>query len=137
MRSADQEILIQYRLGQAHTALQDARLMQSSGGSTMSIANRSYYAMFYAVLALLQTTGQVPSKHAGAISLFDREFVLKGVFPKELSRSLHLAFDARQRADYQEFHPVSADDAAGLLSAAECFVATLVLFLDKTKSQTL
>lgn len=130
MRPGDQEALIQYRLGQSQAAIADARLMQSGGGSTTGIANRSYYAMFYAVLALLQTTGQVPSKHAGAIALFDREFVLKGVFPREMSRSLHVAFDARQRADYQEFHPVSAADASTLLLAAEAFVQQLALFLN-------
>ena len=104
--------------------------MQSAGGSTAGIANRSYYAMFYAVLALLQTTGQVPSKHSGAIALFDKEFVLKRVFPTEMSRSLHVAFDARQRADYQEFHPVSPADASTLLVAAESFVQRLALFLN-------
>ena len=70
MRPGDQEALIQYRLGQAQAAIADAKLMQSSGGSTTGIANRSYYAMFYAVLASLHTTGQVPSKHAGATALF-------------------------------------------------------------------
>ena len=135
MRSSDQDVLIQYRLGQASSALQDARLMQSGGGSAMSIANRSYYAMFYAVLALLQTTGQIPCKHSGAISLFDREFVLKGVFPKEMSRSLHIAFDTRQRADCQELHPVSTEDASRLFLEAEHFVEALVLFLKRGSPQ--
>ena len=45
--------------------------------------------MFYAVMALLQTIGKVASKHAGVISLFDKEFVHAGVFPVEMSRALH------------------------------------------------
>jgi len=57
--------------------------------------------MFYATLALLEKIGKIPSKHSGAISLFDKEFVQKGIFPKELSKSLHKAFEARQIADYK------------------------------------
>jgi uncharacterized protein (UPF0332 family) len=38
--------------------------------------NRLYYAMFYAVLALLQEKEMGTSKHSGAIALFDREFVV-------------------------------------------------------------
>jgi hypothetical protein len=52
--------------------------------------------MFYAALALLQKIGKVPSKHTGVISLFDTEFVVKGIFHKELSRNFHKAFEMRQ-----------------------------------------
>jgi uncharacterized protein (UPF0332 family) len=57
--------------------------------------------MFYAALSLLQMTGQVPSKHTGVISLFDTEFVLKGLLPRELSQDFHRAFELRQTADYR------------------------------------
>jgi uncharacterized protein (UPF0332 family) len=60
--------------------------------SVRAAVNRAYYAMFYAVLALLAQRRQETSKHAGAISLFDREFVKPGVFPRELSQWLHHAF---------------------------------------------
>jgi uncharacterized protein (UPF0332 family) len=52
--------------------------------------------MFYAALALLQMAGEIPSKHAGAIGLLDTEFVVKGAFPRELSRDFHKAFELRQ-----------------------------------------
>ena len=57
--------------------------------------------MFYAALALLQKAGKIPSKHAGTIGLFDTEFVVKGVFPRELSRDFHKAFELRQASDYR------------------------------------
>lgn len=50
--------------------------------------NRLYYAMFYAVLALLQEKEMGTSKHSGAIALFDREYVKTGLFPKEMSKAL-------------------------------------------------
>ena len=96
MKPEDTEVLITYRLEQAQTALDDARYLLDGKRSPQSIINRSYYAMFYAALALLQKIGEIPSKHAGVISLFDREFVKKGIFPKERSKDFHKAFELRQ-----------------------------------------
>ena len=48
------EILIKHRLEQAREALDDAKYLIDGNRSPQSIVNRSYYAMFYATLALLQ-----------------------------------------------------------------------------------
>lgn len=64
--------------------------------------------MFYGVLALLQSVGEIPRKHQGAISSFDKRFVHTGLLAKDLSADLHRAFEARQAADYQSMEPVVA-----------------------------
>ena len=86
MKSEEIDQLITYRLEQAEVSLEDARFFLNGNRSPQSIVNRSYYAMFYASLALLQKISKIPSKHSGVISLFDTEYVLKGIFPKELSK---------------------------------------------------
>ena len=86
--------LVSYRLEQADESLEAARVLLEQDLTRPSL-NRSYYAMFYAVLALLTTCKQETSKHSGAISLFDKEFVKTGMFKKEFSRWLHDAFDLR------------------------------------------
>lgn len=93
----DEEVreLVRYRLEQAQNALEDARFLLDGRRSPQSVINRAYYAMFYAVLALLQKAGKVPSKHTGAISLFDTEFVRNGVFSTDMSKALHRAFELR------------------------------------------
>ncbi len=48
----DLETIFVYRMGQAEEMLAEAAKMLTSGFSPRSIVNRSYYAMFYAVLAL-------------------------------------------------------------------------------------
>src|SRR3990170_2386358 len=101
MKSDQISELIRYRLEQAQVALDDAKFLLDGNRSPQSIVNRSYYAIFYAVLALLQKIGKVPSKHTGVISLFDSEFVLNGIFPKELSKDFHKAFELRQVSDYR------------------------------------
>lgn len=78
--------------------------------------------MFYAVLALLVITGDSQSRHSGVISIFDREFVKKGIFDKDLSRWFHEAFDLRQRADYTEMFSISSQRAEEILKNAEAFI---------------
>ncbi len=85
--------------------------------------NRAYYAMFYAALALLATRQMGTSKHAGVLSLFDREFVKTGIFPRELSKSLRVAFDRRQTYDYGEFVAMDDMKSQETLKDADTFVA--------------
>ncbi len=122
MKSYDMKTLIKYRLEQAQIAIEDGTYLLNGNRSPQSIVNRSYYAMFYATLALLQETGKIPSKHTGVISLFDTEFVLKNIFPKELSKDLHKAFDLRQITDYKIIDPMTPDEARETLEKAIKFV---------------
>jgi uncharacterized protein (UPF0332 family) len=121
--------LIRYRLEQATTALEDAKFLLTGNRSPQSIVNRSYYAMFYAALALLQKISKAPSKHTGVISLFDSEFVLKGTFPKELSKDFHKAFELRQQSDYKAIQPVTCERAEEILQKAERFLDAVKTYL--------
>jgi len=129
LKEEDINILIKYRLEQAKTALEDGRFLLNGGRSTQSVVNRAYYAMFYAALALLQKIGKVPSKHTGVISIFDVEFVAKGIFQKELSRSFHRAFELRQVSDYKSYESISNEKAKETLDKATVFVRAVNEYL--------
>ena len=128
MKTDDIQKLVQYRSDQACDALEEAKILLGSG-RTLGVVNRSYYAMFYAVLALLQKTEQVPTKHKGTISTFDREFVKEGIFPVEMSKDLHRAFELRQVSDYQVATPVSKEEAEEIYHKASSFVQAVVRYL--------
>ena len=87
-------------MDQAYETLREAEILPGESARRGAI-NRAYYAMFYALLALLATKQLGTSKHSGALGLFDREFVKTGLFPRELWRSLRLAFNLRQTQDYK------------------------------------
>ena len=84
--------------------------------------NRSYYAMFYAALALLATVDKETSKHLGVLSLFDEIFVKTKIFPKEMSKMLRKAFDVRQIGDYEDNANVDMEQAVEILKSAEQFI---------------
>jgi len=109
VKQEDKNNIIAYRLEQAQIALDDAIYLNVGGRSPQSIINRCYYAMFYASLALLQDIGKAPTKHSGIISLFDTEYVMKGIFPRVLSKDLHKAFELRQSSDYK-VRPIMSEE---------------------------
>ena len=113
--------LVTLRMQQAGETLHEARILNAEHADRGAV-NRAYYAMFYAVLAVLATKGLGSSKHSGAISLFDREFVKPGDLPKELSRSLHMAFEHRQQADYGELIELDESAVARVIEEAEVFI---------------
>jgi hypothetical protein len=56
----DRETIFAYRMKQTEETLSEAIRMLEAGFSPRSIVNRSYYAMFYAVLALFTYTQDLP-----------------------------------------------------------------------------
>lgn len=85
-RSLEQlHALVRYRLQQAVETLREARLLLDQS-AWRSAQNRAYYAMFYAVSALLATRQLGSSKHSGVLGLFDREFVKPGLLPTAATR---------------------------------------------------
>jgi len=116
--------LVSYRLEQADESPTAGQVLLDQGLFRPSV-NRSYYAMFYSVLALLTTRQEETSKHGRAIAIFDKDFVKTGTFSKEFSRWLHEAFDLRQRSDYSpQFQPIE-EDARRILDQATSFVAEI------------
>lgn len=77
--------------------------------------------MFYAILALIAAKGRGSSKHYGAISIFDKEYVKEDIFPKEMSKSLHKAFLLRQESDYKEFNIITKEETEEIKSGADDF----------------
>ncbi|MDP2278627.1 MAG: HEPN domain-containing protein [Nitrospirota bacterium] len=114
--------LIKYRLKEAEDSIKEAEVLLREGMSMRAVMNRLYYAMFYAVLALLQEKEMGTSKHAGAISLFDREFIKTGIFDNELSKTLHRAFELRQKGDYMEQAEVTRNDIDEMLPKTKTFI---------------
>ena len=125
--------LIEYRLKQADDSIKEAEVLLKEGMSLRSVMNRLYYAMFYAVLALLQEKQLGTSKHYGAISLFDREFIKSGIFDKELSKILHRSFELRQKGDYMEQPEITKADIDEILPKTVAFINEIKQYILKNK----
>ncbi len=121
MIQPEEKEAIEFRLKEAEESLQDA-LSLFTNKRYRSAVNRAYYSMFYSALALLENKGLKNSKHVGVISYFDKEFIKTNIFPKELSKALHKAFELRQEADYSILVELEIEDVTEIMNQAQSFV---------------
>lgn len=113
--------LAKYRLDKAKNTLLDAK--KYIGDATPeSTVNRIYYAMFYAVNALIISKGLSSSKHSGVRAIYNREFVNKGLVEKELGKFYSDMLNNRQEGDYKDFVKFEKEDVEIWLKRAEIFI---------------
>ena len=81
-----------------------------------------YYCMFTAAKALLIKKGFKPKTHAGVISLFGQEYVLKDSFDRKISKFLSSTQSLRESADYDAADGIDESIAKDCISKAELFM---------------
>lgn len=123
--------LARYRIKQAEESLEEAGFLLSGNKSPRSVINRVYYAMFYAVLALLIYELYSSSKHSGVLSYFNKRFIKEGIFDKELGRYFNKVFEMRQREDYREYTTLSLDQVSPYIGHAGSFISAVKEYLVK------
>ena len=74
------------------------------------------------------------SKHIGVISVFDKEFVKTGIFPKHTSKWIHEAFMKRQESDYLDFKEIKQEEAELILKNAYEFYNLVYSYLNERYS---
>ena len=109
-------------------ALQAARALLGLGLHADSVS-RADYGAFHCLCALLFSRGVEAKTHAGAIHLFNTEFVRVGLFASSHNRLLAGIQRSRELADYDAAVPFSEEDAEGCLRDAEAFRADTLALL--------
>ena len=110
--------LSKYRLETAKEDLETTRSNLRDGNLRASV-NRSYYAIFRALRAVIALEQFDSSKHSGVIAHINQFYVKAGVFDKDFSKMIDSAFRLREKADYQDFFVVSVEEAQDQMDKAE------------------
>ena len=118
-----------YRLELAAERVRISKAMIDMGAYRDSI-NRSYYAVFTAIRALLAERNIDFKKHSAVIGYFRREYVKTGLFDVKFSSYIGNAFRARQYSDYDDFVIVSREEAEEQYQHAVEFVEAVKNYLE-------
>lgn len=100
-------------------------------GDFKTVANRSYYAVFSAMRAVLALDGFDSKKHSGIIAEFRKDYLKSGVLPKELSEIIDGLVEVRQGSDYDDFYLISKEEVAAQLENAKLFVTSISNYLNE------
>lgn len=130
MQYEDKVSLSKLRLDTAKECLNDSLVLINSNSFKAS-ANRSYYAVFHAMRAVLVFDEFDSKKHSGIISEFRKRYIKTGVFTAEISKIIDLQFSARSHSDYDDFYIISKEESINGLHEAETMVDEVEKYLEK------
>ncbi len=91
----------------------------------------SYYAMFFAATAALESIGVKRDKHRGVISAFGEQFVKTGKINREIGRTFSQVERDREESDYSAIPAIDNTLAQTRLSEARQFVAAVQHYLSE------
>jgi len=118
------EIVPKLEIEKAKNSLEEAKILYNSE-KYYGAANRSYYAAFHAMSALLIKDGYSMKKHSGVISKFREVYIKTGVFGIEMSEKIAELFKLRTECDYDSFYVVSKTDVEEQIANAESIISEI------------
>ena len=122
-----QKNLSNYRIAEAEDSLKVAAHCLKEGLYKDSI-NRSYYAAFYAVKAILALSTVDFKRHKDVMGYFNKEYVAKEIFPREIGRKLGTLQRVREKSD-------AISDSDDTSSTTKKFNPRKVSFKDKSTDE--
>lgn len=128
MQADDKKALSEARFDHAKECLDAAKSLLASS-NYKSAANRSYYAIFHAMRAVLAFDGIDMKHHSGVISEFRKLYIKTNIFDIKLSQIISVLFDIRTESDYDDFFIISKSEVQEQIENAEYFLTEIELFL--------
>lgn len=119
-----------YRMNQSEDSLKAAKICFENNILKDAI-NRSYYAAFYAIKAVLALEEVDFRRHKDVIAYFNKTYVATGMFPKELGRKTARLQQIREKSDYDDFFIISRNDAQLQMESAELIIKEVGRYLVK------
>ena len=128
MQAHERKALSQARLEHAVECLSAATNLLETG-NYKSAANRSYYAVFHAMRAVLVFDEIDMKRHSGVISEFRRRYIKTEIFETRMSEIISVLFDVRTDSDYDDFYVISKADVEEQIQNAEKFCKAVKEYL--------
>ena len=121
MTDEQRSAIVAQEIVKAKAFLADAEKLVSIDMWNVS-ANRAYYALYHAILALMIHDGHAPKTHSGLITEFGKEYILTGKFDKAHSKILSQIRIIREKCDYDAFYYATKEEILPILESTKSLV---------------
>ena len=120
----ERKAIVQLRLERALQTMEEAK-----GNMTLKywhvVANRLYYAAYYAVSALLIANGDTAQTHAGVKVVFGLHFVKTNIVSREVNDLYSKLFALRMTGDYDDTYNLREEEVMPLIEPTEALINTI------------
>ena len=113
--------LSKYRLEQAKENLEEAETLFNIN-KYKSANNRAYYSIFHAIKAIIALEQIDFKKHSSVIAYFNKEYISKNIFPRELGKRVSDARFYREKSDYVDFYIVTKEESLEQIETAKTMI---------------
>lgn len=129
MDNKDIEVLAKYRLEQAKENLEEAEVLFNID-KYKGANNRAYYSIFHAIKAILALEQTDFKKHSTVIAYFNKEYISKGIFSKELGKRISEATFYREKSDYVDFYIVTKEECKFQIDTAILVIENIEKYIN-------
>lgn len=120
-----------YRLNKAKETLETSKMIFKEGKDFTSANNRAYYAIFYAIRAVLAVEEIDFKRHKDVLAYFNKEFVNKDIFPKMIGRKIAQAQRIREDSDYDDDYEPSLEKTEQQIKTAEELIVLVEEYINR------
>lgn len=124
------ESFAKYRLNKAKETLETARMIFNDGKDFTSANNRAYYAIFYAIRAVLAIEEIDFKRHKDVLAYFNKEYVNKERFPKKIGRKISQAQRVREDSDYDDDYEPSLEKTEQQINTAQELIELVETYIN-------
>lgn len=108
-----------YRLEKAKETLKTAEVIFKEVNDYTSANNRAYYAIFYAIRAVLALEQIDFKRHKDVVAYFNKNYINKEIFPKKIGRKIAQAQRIREDSDYDDEYEPSYEKTEQQINTAK------------------
>lgn len=119
------EFLAKYRMEKAKEALNTAKILFRDIKDYTAANNRAYYAIFYAIRAVLALEEKDFKRHKDVIAYFNQNYIKTEIFSRKLGSKISQAQKVREDNDYDDDYKISIEETEIQVKTAEEVVSLI------------
>lgn len=131
MDNEEVKALVKYRLEQAKENLEEAEALLKIN-KFKGANNRAYYSIFHAIKAILALEQTDFKKHSSVIAYFNKEYVSKKIFDRELGKRINEARFFREKSDYVDFYIVTKEECEEQIETAKKMIYSAEKYISES-----
>lgn len=120
-----------YRLEKAKETLHTAEIVFKEVKDYTSANNRAYYAIFYAIRAVLTLEQKDFKRHKDVIAYFNQNYINKDIFPKMIGRKIAQAQRIREDSDYDDEYEPSQEKTEQQINTAKELIKLVEQYINE------
>ena len=125
------EDFAKYRLEKAKETLHTAEIVFKEVKDYTSANNRAYYAIFYAIRAVLALEKKDFKRHKDVVAYFNQNYINKEIFPKMIGRKIAQAQRIREDSDYDDEYEPSHEKTEQQINTAKELIQLVEQYINE------